>query len=676
MATKDMYQYKVLYIVLLISISPLVLSAFGISFAISDHRQLSSEALNPFVIRTILAWTAVITTFFICILASCRYLAKQEAVIPVIILSLAIAGAMNCTQLLSTGQMLTIQFYDMICLQASWGIQEIVSSLVLIIGISLIILTKQDTISKLHVLLLFLLFLATAILYSLFQHYIQNSIANFEHTACIQILGQPWGIASLVMTLVLAPIIIAFYQRHPSIFVYGILMSLIPSFIAQVYLVTSSPQSFEAALNFALALKAFSYLLPFVALAASYLRLLKDKDLALELLKNQDLVTETARSLQLENQELLIASLTAEGLIGEAKKTSEAKSLFLANMSHEIRTPLNSIVGFSQLLTKQLSTHSLPPKCKRYLDNIQFSSLNLMEMIDNILDIAKIEAGKLELSKETCNLKILFQSQFHVHKARASEKEIKFTYDYDPNLPTEIVSDRSKLHQILNNLITNAIKYTPYGQTITMSASKEGESLLIKVHNTGVSIPKDRQKSIFGAFEQVDNTKTRAHQGAGLGLAITKELVLLFGGTIALESSEDYGTCFRITFPIELPVNGVSESKIDNIDEIQFDPSVKILIVDDNPMSHEMLIDLLSSMGLRNIHSAINGQDAYIKATEAQPQVILMDMHMPKLDGIGATKLIRNSDNLELAHVPVIVISADVFANQRKKQWMLELMIT
>lgn len=229
------------------------------------------------------------------------------------------------------------------------------------------------------------------------------------------------------------------------------------------------------------------------------------------------------------------------------------KTFYLAKMSHEIRTPLNSVIGFAQILLGETKKLSLPPNFKKFLENINASAETLSSLINNILDIAKIESGKLEINYEPLEIKALMQSVHRVNKVNSLKKNIIFNYRYDSALPKYMQSDRTRINQILTNLINNAIKFTPPGKMIWLSAEKAENSVLFKIQDEGIGIPKLQQSLIFQPFRQVDGSSARSDEGTGLGLTIVRELVNLLKGDIKIESHEGKGTIVTISIPLNLP---------------------------------------------------------------------------------------------------------------------------
>ncbi|MBU2645003.1 PAS domain S-box protein [bacterium] len=347
----------------------------------------------------------------------------------------------------------------------------------------------------------------------------------------------------------------------------------------------------------------------------------------------------------------------------QAESASSAKSRFLANMSHEIRTPLNSILGFAQLLMKKARKLALPKDFQHYLANIQSSGENLSELINNILDLSKIEAEKTTLSQENINLRLLVQGIFHINKSQALKKSVHFNYEFDPDLPEVIRSDRTKLHQILINLVSNAIKFTPANKKVVLSALRDGDWLFLQVHDEGIGIPANRLPYIFDAFEQGDESMTRHHGGTGLGLAIVKQVTELLGGTVTVDSQVGKGSLFRVRIPLlEAEGEEIRESEI-HWEEIRFAADNRVLVVEDEPTNQEMIAVLFRELGLEIIIAA-NGQQGIDQALTLQPDLVLMDMHMPGIDGMEATQQIRQDSRGR--KIPIVALSADAFIDQQK----------
>ncbi len=370
-------------------------------------------------------------------------------------------------------------------------------------------------------------------------------------------------------------------------------------------------------------------------------------------------LTNTNELLQKKNLELIQAK-------EEAETVSRAKSQFLANMSHEIRTPMNAIMGFSQLLLRQ--SEGMTDKGRQYLHNIELSGQRLLATINNILDLTKIESGKVSLNEDDFELSSFIQEIYQMNLAHALQKELQYNYYISPQLPQFVRGDREKLNQILVNLVSNAIKYTPNGKSVNIRAELDGKFLQLEVIDTGMGIPHEKKATIFDSFEQVDNTLSRRHEGTGLGLALVKKLTELLEGTVSLTSSFGKGSHFTVRLPLQLSaVSSLTTNRITK-ESYHFDRTQVILMVEDNPMNQAVSKALFKGLGL-TLHLANNGKEGIEQAKVVNPDLILMDIHMPEMDGIEASILLRQMP--EFQTVPIVIISADAFAEQKQNAFQI-----
>ena len=358
-------------------------------------------------------------------------------------------------------------------------------------------------------------------------------------------------------------------------------------------------------------------------------------------------------------QELSVARETAES-------ANKAKSVFLANMSHEIRSPLNSIVGFSQILINQSVELKLPDTFRQYLGNINSGGQNLSEIINDILDLSKIEAGKMVMNEDDFNVKQVVKSIFHLNRNQALEKGVALNYDIDQNIPDAIRSDRTEIQKILMNLVSNAIKFTPEKHEVMLSVTMDQtrSNLIFTVRDTGIGISKERLSAIFEPFEQADSTISQHFGGTGLGLTITKKLVELLHGDIQVESELGKGSVFKVKIPLVQPDFNLKKVDEFSFSQYKFSRENKVLAVEDDKMSQEMLKALFEELGL-DVTIAENGKQAVELAASMKPDLILMDLHLPILSGVEAVRLIRAAP--EGADVPIVVLSADAFKEQIEK---------
>ncbi|MGK0290414.1 MAG: CheY-like chemotaxis protein [bacterium] len=347
----------------------------------------------------------------------------------------------------------------------------------------------------------------------------------------------------------------------------------------------------------------------------------------------------------------------------DAEQASKAKTQFLANMSHEIRSPLNSIVGFSQILLRNSKNNSMTHESIQYLRSIQMSGKNLSELVNNILDLSKIESGKLAVSKEVLNLKLLAQGCFHIIQSQAIPKNIKLHYEVDPQLPDLIFSDRTKLNNVFINLLSNAVKFTPEGKNVFFRLWKDKNKLCIEVEDEGIGIEQAHHQKIFEAFEQADISRTREYGGTGLGLTIMKKVVALLGGKISLKSILEKGSSFLIELPLEVAKEEYHNPNYQWID-FKFQGNYKVLVVDDSHMNQQMNKAILDDLGVL-VKIAMNGEDGIKIAKQWQPDLIFMDMHMPKMDGIETTRILKKST--KTLQIPVVALSANAFREQQQE---------
>gem|GEM_PF-1571766 len=355
----------------------------------------------------------------------------------------------------------------------------------------------------------------------------------------------------------------------------------------------------------------------------------------------------------------------------EIKEHSRMKELFLANTSHEIRTPLNSIIGFSNLLLKE----ELSPKQLDYLKNIKASSDNLLVVLNDILDISKIEAGKMTFEKIAFSLPEIIDLIISFIDIKTQEKKQKFNYHLDPNVPKILIGDPTRLYQILLNLLSNAIKFTPSNGNISCSIKqkikdKDKIKIEFEVSDTGIGMSEEQLKIIFQAFTQVEYSTTRKFGGTGLGLSIVKNLVELQGGEIFVESEIDKGTKFTFVLPFgvgDKSDNKKTEKSKTTIQSHEAE-NIKILLVEDNPINQELIVDTIKAWNKNiSIKKAENGMVAIDLLTKNNYSLIFMDIQMPLMDGIETTKQIREGHIKGKENIPIIAMTAHALKDEKDK---------
>jgi signal transduction histidine kinase/ActR/RegA family two-component response regulator len=357
----------------------------------------------------------------------------------------------------------------------------------------------------------------------------------------------------------------------------------------------------------------------------------------------------------------------------EAEAASQAKSSFLATMSHEMRTPMNAIIGMTTI-----GKNAEGADRKNYaLNKIEGAAMHLLDVINDVLDISKIEANKLELSLIEFNFEKMLQKIINIIHFRIDEKNQHFTMNIDKKIPLFVIGDDHHLSQVIINLLSNAVKFTPeqgeIGLSVTLVDEKDGVcEISVEVSDNGIGISPEQKAKLFHAFEQADSGIKREFGGTGLGLSISKHIVELMGGTIWIESEYGKGSRFIFTIKVKRGVNR-TDSELDpdvkqGINAIGVFAGKKLLIAEDVEINREILISLLHDTGI-SIDCAQNRLEAVemVTASPAQYDAVLMDLQMPKMDGLEATREIRAVNTQSLKKLPIIAMTAHVFKSDIDK---------
>ena len=368
--------------------------------------------------------------------------------------------------------------------------------------------------------------------------------------------------------------------------------------------------------------------------------------------------------------EELVGERTAElaSARRQAESASRAKSVFLANMSHEIRTPLNAIIGMTYLLRAR----ALDSDEREKLEKIDEAGRHLLAILNDVLDISKIEAGRMELDPERFNLVAIIDNVASIIREDASAKGLELLIDYD-HVPMWLEGDPTRLRQALLNYAGNAVKFTERGQIHLRARllERNGTALLVmfEVEDTGIGIPGEKLGQLFRSFEQADGSISRRFGGTGLGLAITRHLALLMDGEAGVESQEGKGSRFWFTARLRDASDGPAHA-LPALPAAEAEAylrrhhaGVPVLVVDDNAINLEITVQLLAGVGLA-VDTACDGQEALEAAQRAQYAVILMDVQMPRMDGLEATRALRAIPGL--SGVPVLALTANAFAQDRR----------
>lgn len=357
-------------------------------------------------------------------------------------------------------------------------------------------------------------------------------------------------------------------------------------------------------------------------------------------------------------------TIALEEALKSANIAKEAKSNFLAKMSHEIRTPMNGIIGFTQLISQT----DLNEKQEEYINIITSSTQTLLSVINDILDYSKIESGKLVPEIIETNILEELNNIFSLFKNSAKAKNINYILSIDDKIDTFLYSDIHKIKQVVSNLINNALKFTPENKKVSLNISLlkddlEYQEIVFYVEDEGIGIPLDKQKKIFEAFSQADESTSRKYGGTGLGLNISSSIINLLGGTLEVESIENIGSKFFFTLKLKKCKNistkdltKITIPKLNNND-------LKILVVDDNQVNLLIISEVLKKLNI-NYLLAENGQIAIDLCKENLFDIILMDINMPILNGLEATNILKNQYKIK---TPIIALTANSLEGDKNK---------
>ncbi len=353
----------------------------------------------------------------------------------------------------------------------------------------------------------------------------------------------------------------------------------------------------------------------------------------------------------------------------DAESASQAKSAFLANMSHEIRTPFHGLMGMLSLLRET----GLTARQIDYLRTATESADHLLAILNDILDMSQLESGRLTLAPAPVDLRVLLRDVEALMRPQAAAKSLALHIDADPSVPERVMADATRLKQILFNLLSNAIKFSDRGAVLLDLRARpggdgggSGGEIEFAVIDTGIGMDEATLNHLFNRFVQGDNSRSRRHGGTGLGLEISRNLARLMHGDITVTSKPGEGSCFTLRLPLQAVLNLGSHASAPSAPTQPRARPLKVLVAEDHPVNRQYLAALLDNMG-HEAHFTVNGQEAVAAARTMAFDLVLMDLHMPLMDGVAATRAIRALPEAARSTVPIVALTADAFAETRDR---------
>ncbi len=683
---------------------PLILLGLGADFS-SDGAPLTPEgvvglseselthaahhALCGSFTHTLLEWTAVCAAVFVGVLLFVQYRLTREVSLPIIGIALMCAGAMDAFHTFAADRLIESVADNRNLIPFTWAICRLFNGAIQVVGVGIFALwvRQRTSISGAGIIAIGAGFVLTS--YAIVNHCAtSNTLPTTMYPEAL--IARPFDIYPLIPYCICAFVIFPLYlKRRPTLFACALVLSPIPQIATQLYMAFGSTALHDSAFNIAHGVKAVAYLVPVVGLLAEIVHTHHAQKRAESGLKESNAATLRALAQEKHTSAMLEAT---NAQLEEAKckveAAAQAKSAFLANMSHEIRTPMTSILGFAENL---LDVEQSDSDRLNAVHTICRNGDHLLSIVNDILDLSKIEAGKMSVEGVACSPCEIIAGVASLVRVQADGKSLDFTTEYDGPIPETIRSDPTRLRQILINLIGNAIKFTEYGSVrlVTRFVDDSDAPLMqFDVVDTGLGMTAQQVDKLFSPFTQADASTTRQYGGTGLGLSISKRFAELLGGEIVVvDTREGEGTTIRATVAagslegvpmiadpasatLAAATHGAAEEAC--VDQTSLE-GCRVLLAEDGMDNQRLITHVLRRAGAQVIVEE-NGRlavDAALAAWQRRRKsdphrpfdVILMDMQMPVMDGYEATRLLRQKGYDR----PIIALTAHAMADDRKK---------
>ena len=706
-------------VLVVLCVAPLGLMGLGIDFANECASPSQSVAPQEFVetahvalcgsyTHTLLEWSAVSAAAFVCMLCFAQYRLANDASLLVIGVAMVCAGAMDGFHTLAADRLIPATADNRELIPFTWALCRLFNGCILLVGVAIFGVSFGPRSSRNHSVVSITSICVGFLAIAFATVYVCAASDSLPTTMFPDsVIKRPYDILPILPYLICGAIVFPSYvRRYRSMFAYSLMLSLIPQIATQLYMALGSDRLFDSCFNVAHALKAVSYAVPCIGLLAEYVasihasnrktaelrraRAASEHQAKLLEVQRDTLVIqaaeleETSIELQLKSQDIAKKHEDLKLANREIERSSAYKSEFLANMSHEIRTPMTAILGFADVLRANVKNSEDVDAA----ETIQRNGKYLLGIINDILDLSKIEAGKIELEHIACSPSQIVSDVVSLIGVRAAAKNIDLTVEFDGPIPAEIRSDPTRMRQILINLVGNAIKFTEVGgvclKVQLLQSELEYPRLKFSVIDTGIGMEPEQMARLFQPFMQADSSTSRKFGGTGLGLAISQRLSEMLGGQITIDSTPGRGSTFAFHVNLDAMDVGelVTEPSVNSVDhelndETQKTPELKcrVLLAEDGHDNQRIISHVLKKAGA-HVEIAENGQQAIDmilgpETSEAdfpphEPlgyDVVLMDMQMPVLDGYSVSRRLR-----EIGYSgPVIALTAHAMSGDKQK---------